>query len=83
MVKETDEQKKVIDNLNKFFNSREEVINFLETIFKCYLILITMKNKMKVREQDLKAGNNLESLLNAIRQIVYSLYQPKQIAKKV
>ena len=26
--KKTDEQKKVIDNLNKFYNSREEVIIF-------------------------------------------------------
>ena len=29
-----------------------------------------------------KAGNNSESLLNEIRQIVYSLYQSKQITKK-
>ena len=30
-----------------------------------------------------KAGNNPESLLNEIRQIVYSLYQSKEITKKV
>ena len=30
-----------------------------------------------------KAGNNSENLLNKIRQIVYSLYQPKEITKKV
>ena len=30
-----------------------------------------------------KARNNLESLLNEIRQIVYSLYQSKEITKKV
>ena len=30
-----------------------------------------------------KAGNNSESLLNEIRQIIYSLYQSKQITKKV
>ena len=30
-----------------------------------------------------KAGNNSESLLNKIRQIVYSFYQSKQINKKV
>ena len=30
-----------------------------------------------------KAGNNSESLLNDIRQIVYSFYQSKQITKKV
>ena len=30
-----------------------------------------------------EAGNNSESLLNGIRQIVYSLYQSKEITKKV
>ena len=30
-----------------------------------------------------KASNNSESLLNEIRQIVYSLYRPKEITKKV
>ena len=30
-----------------------------------------------------KASNNSESLLNEIRQIVYSLYQSKQITKRV
>ena len=30
-----------------------------------------------------KAGNNSESLLNEIRQIVYFLYQSKEITKKV
>ena len=30
-----------------------------------------------------KAGNNSESLSNEIRQNIYSLYQSKQIAKKV
>ena len=30
-----------------------------------------------------KAGNNSENLLNEIRQIVYSLYQSKEITKKV
>ena len=54
MVKKTTEQKEVINNLEKFYNSREEVINFLETILKSYLMLITMQNKMKLKEQDLK-----------------------------
>ena len=30
-----------------------------------------------------KAGNNSEKLLNEIRQIIYSLYQSKEITKKV
>ena len=30
-----------------------------------------------------KAGNTSENLLNEIRQIIYSLYQSKEITKKV
>ena len=52
--KKTDEQTEVINNLDKLFLSREDVINFLETILKCYLMLITMQNKIKLREKDLK-----------------------------
>ena len=33
--------------------------------------------------EQVKAGNNSERLLNEIRQIVYSLYQSKQITEKV
>ena len=51
--KKNAEQKEVINNLEKFYNSRE-VINFLETILKCYLMLITMQNKMKLREKGLR-----------------------------
>ena len=36
--KKTQEQKDVINNLEIFYNSGEEVINFLETILKCYLM---------------------------------------------
>ena len=35
----------MINNLEKFYNSREEVGNFLETILTCYLMLITMPKK--------------------------------------
>ena len=31
----------------------------------------------------IKAGNNSENLLNETRQIIYSLYQSKEITKKV
>ena len=31
----------------------------------------------------IKVGNNSESLLNEIRQIVYSLYRSKKVTKKV
>ena len=39
--------------------------------------------RLPIALAQLKAGNNSESLLNEIRQIVYSLYQSKQITKKV
>ena len=42
-----------------------------------------MLQRLPVALAQVKAGNNSESLLNEIRQIVYSLYQSKQITKKV
>ena len=54
MVKKTIEQKEVINNLEKFYNSREEVINF----FRDYIKMLSDANynarKMKLREKDLK-----------------------------
>ena len=42
-----------------------------------------MLKRLPIALAQVKAGNNSESLLNEIRQIVYSLYQSKQITKKV
>ena len=42
-----------------------------------------MLQRLPVALAQVKAGKNSESLLNEIRQIVYSLYQLKQITKKV
>ena len=42
-----------------------------------------MLQKLPIALAQVKAGNNSESLLNEIRQIVYSLYQSKQVTKKV
>ena len=42
-----------------------------------------MLQKLPIALAQVKAGNNSESLLNEIRQIVYSFYESKQIAKKV
>ena len=100
--KKTPEQKEVINNLEKFYNSREEVINFFrdyiemlsdanydakqnETEGKGLKILTPkqMLQRLAIALAQVKAGNNSESLLNEIKQIVYSLYQPKQITKEV
>ena len=50
------------------------------------LKILTPKQMIQRLPLDLaqvKAGNNSENLLNEIRQIIYSLYQSKEITKKV
>ena len=42
-----------------------------------------MLQRLLIALSQVKAGNNSESLLNEIRQIAYSLYQSKQVTKKV
>ena len=42
-----------------------------------------MLERLPIALVQAKAGNNSESLLNEIRQIIYSLYQSKQIKKRV
>ena len=42
-----------------------------------------MLQRLPIAFAQVKAGNNSESLLNEIRQIVCSLYQSKEITKKV
>ena len=39
--------------------------------------------RLRIALAQVKAGNNSENLLNEIRQIIYSLYQAKDITKKV
>ena len=102
MVIKTIEQKQTINNLEKFYISREEVINFFRTYIEMLsdanydakqnetegkgLNILTPKQmleKLPIGFTQVKAGNNSESLLNEITQTVYSLYQSKQITKKV
>ena len=42
-----------------------------------------MLKRLPIALAQIKAGNNSETLLNEIRQIVYSLYRSKEITKKV
>ena len=42
-----------------------------------------MLQRLTIALAQAKAGNNSENLLNEIRQIIYSLYQSKEITKKV
>ena len=47
------------------------------------LTLKQMLQRLRIALTQVKAGNNSESLLNEIGQIVYFLYQSKQITKKI
>ena len=42
-----------------------------------------MLKRLPIALGQIKAGNDSESLLNEIRQIVYYLYRSKEITKKV
>ena len=42
-----------------------------------------MLQRLPIALAQVKAGNDSNSLLNEIRQIVYSLYQSKQVTEKV
>ena len=50
------------------------------------LKILTLKQllqRLPIALANVKAGNNSKNLLNEIRQIVYSLYQSKEITKKI
>ena len=47
------------------------------------LTLNQMLTRLPIALAQVKAGNNSKSILNEIRQIVYSLYRSKEITKKV
>ena len=57
-------------------------LNFDRSKFKI-LTPKQMLQRLPIALAQVKAGNNSERLLNEIRQIVYSLYQSKQITKNV
>ena len=97
-------QKKILSNIEKHFNARENAIKFIEdygsrvlearrlakeqegTGANEMLKILTpnqMLKRLPIALAQVKAGNNSESLLNEIRQIVYSLYQSKETTKKV
>ena len=42
-----------------------------------------MLQQLPIALAQVKAGNNSKNLLNEIRKIIYSLYQSKEITKKV
>ena len=94
-----DEQKTTLANINIFFNARNNAIKFIDDYGSMILeakklakqegtglTVLTPKQllqKLPIALAQIKADKNSESLSNEIRQIVYSLYQLKEIPKKV
>ena len=97
--KRSERQQETMGNVENLYNARQEVIkmyndyannmsrNIYESKQKGTGVKILTPNQMLKRLPialaEIKAGNNSESLLNEIRQIVYSLYRSKEITKKV
>ena len=92
------EQKNTFYNIETLYKARKEAIKFYDDYSlmmskaktkatkETGLKILTPKQmlqRLPIALAQVKAGNNSESLLNEIRQIVYSLYQSKQITKKV
>ena len=85
----------VLNSVTRFVQGREAVL----TAFKSGIFHVSKKSqegeglkiltpnqmlkRLPIALAQVKAGNNSESLLNEIRQIVYSLYRSKEITKKV
>ena len=93
------EQENTINNIENLCHSREKVVQLLndyaknmsENIYDSKqegtgLKISTPKQmlqRLPIALAQIKAGNNSKSLLNEIRQIICSLYQSKEITKKV
>ena len=83
-----DSRQKIIYLFNNYSKIRSEFIyrsKQNETKGKGLKIVTPkqMLQRLPIALAQVKVGNNSESLLNEIRQMVYSLYQSKQITKKV
>ena len=93
------EQRQALNNINNLYNARDMAIKVIEDYGSVILeakkivqqegqeLKILTPNQMLKRLPialaQIKAGNNSESLLNEIRQTLYSLYGSKEINKKV
>ena len=89
--------KEAIANIYMFLNGRNDAIKFVNDSGSVIIeakrkatkekgLKISTPKQMLQRLQielaQVKAGNTAENVLNEIRQIIYSLYQTKGIAKK-
>ena len=94
----SEEQEKTINNTTNLYKSRQKVVqmfndyaknmsrNIYESKQKGIGLKILTPNqllkRLPIALAQTKASNNSESLLNEIRQIVYSFFRSKEITKK-
>ena len=83
-----DSRQETIDLFNSYSKIRSEALckskqNKTEGTGLKILTPKQMLQRLPIALAQVKAGNNSENLLNEIRQIIYSLYQSKEITKKV
>ena len=92
------DQRQALNNINNLYNARDMAIKFIEDYGSMILEkkkmvkqegkglkILTPNQKLKslpVALAQIKTGNNSESLLNEIRQIVYSFFDQKKLLKK-
>ena len=90
-------QQKTIDNIENLYQSRQKVVNMFNNYAKNVsksiheakhegkgLKILTsnqMFKRLPIALAQIKAGNNSESLLKEIRQIIYYFYGSKKITK--
>ena len=69
---------------SKIFPIKTESTLYLKSKTSSFKILTPnqMLKRLPIAVAQLKAGNNSESLINEIRQILYSLHRSKEISKK-
>ena len=95
----SEEQKKTTNNIESLYKSREEIVKIFNNYARNMsrntydskqegtgLKILTPKQMLQILPialAQIQAGNNSQSLLNEIRQNIYSLYQAKEITKKV
>ena len=70
---------------SKIFLIKTKGTGYLESEPSSFKILTPnqMLKRFPIALAQIKAGNNSETLLNEIRQIVYSLYRSKEITQKL
>ena len=87
--KKMSEDEKEIEQPNKILKIVEEILDFDKKIQKKSgkgLKILTpnqMLSRLPITLAQLKAGNDSEKLKNEIRQLLYSLYRSKKLAKQL